>query len=68
MNVVKLLYNAEDAAEACSISERYFLALVSSGKAPQGLLLGRRRLWPVTSLEVWVSSGCRPRDEVNNGA
>ena len=56
----ELLIDAAEAARRLSLSKRYWLSLVATGRAPAGLLLGRRRLWRVDQLTAWVSSNCKP--------
>lgn len=51
---VMLLIDADEAARRLSLSKRYWLSLVATGKAPQGLLLGRRRLWTPEQLRAFV--------------
>ena len=51
-------------ADACAsrygISKRHWLRLVDRGAAVAPIRLGRLVRWPVTSLEAWEASGCRP--------
>ena len=57
----ELLIDAAEVGRRLSLSKRYWLSLVSSGRAPQGLLIGRRRLWRVDQLTAWVSDNCKPK-------
>lgn len=58
-----LLLNAEQAAALCSIAPSSWWALNSAGRIPQGVRLGKRRLWSRTELESWILSGCPRRDK-----
>ena len=58
----ELMVGSVEAARRLGMSKRYYLSLVASGRAPQGLTIGRRRLWPVRELEQWVLDGCKSRD------
>ena len=49
-----LAVDAKRAAELVGISRAHFLRLVASKRAPAGILLGRRRLWPVEHLRAWI--------------
>ena len=58
----ELMVGSVEAARRLGMSKRYYLSLVASGRAPQGLTIGRRRLWPVhgpDGLEQWVLNGCK---------
>lgn len=57
----ELLINSQEASRRLSISKRYFLQQVSAGAIPNGLLIGRRRLWSVSGLAKWVADGCKLR-------
>lgn len=59
--VEPLALGAAAAAAAIGVSRRHWLALADSGRAPAGLRLGRRRLWPAEELRAWVAAGCPPR-------
>ena len=50
----ELLIDAAEAARRLSLSKRYWLSLVSTGKAPQGVRVGRRRLWTPRQITAFV--------------
>jgi len=37
------------------------LLMVSAGRTPAPVRLGKRTLWRIQDLEAWVASGCPPR-------
>ena len=48
---IRLALGARDAALALGVSERSFRRGLACGRIPPGFRLGKRRLWPVASLE-----------------
>lgn len=57
-----LLVDAEGAAKLLGISKSGFLALHKTGKlGPEPIRWGRKNLWRVYALEIWVRCGCPPR-------
>ena len=61
----EILVNSKEAARRIGISKRFYLSIVSSGKIPQGIQLGRRRLWPVKDLEQWVDGMVKKQNEIS---
>jgi excisionase family DNA binding protein len=49
-------YSIDQACEWAGIARSTFYALMKSGDAPQGFKLGKRRLFPVATLEEWMAS------------
>ena len=58
-----LLVDISTAGKILSISKSFLLQLDASGKIPQPIHLGKRRLWRVEDLQRWVSMGCCSRRE-----
>ena len=52
-----LAVRAPVAARLCGVSRSHWLRLVGTGRAPQGVWLGERRLWPVRELQAWLEAG-----------
>jgi hypothetical protein len=62
--VEPLLVGAKQAARLLGVSARHLAGLHSSGRlGPLPVSLGRRQLWRVAELAVWVQAGCPPRQE-----
>jgi predicted DNA-binding transcriptional regulator AlpA len=57
-----LAVGAADAARMVGISRSSWLALVSAGRAPGGIRLGRRVVWRVGELSDWLEAGAPARD------
>lgn len=57
-----LLVDAEEAARLLSISRSTWYALVTSGRAPRGVRLGRCRRWSADDLRRWIEAGCPSRN------
>ena len=55
---VTLLINAEQVANILNISERTLWRLVSGGKVPQPVRIGRSARWRVQDIYDWIESGC----------
>lgn len=59
----KLLLSAAEVAGALGITRQHWYGLLSSGKAPLPLKLGRRSLWRAQEdIKNWVSAGCPNRE------
>lgn len=58
----RLAVSAADAARMLGISRSSWLALVSGGRAPGGIRLGRRVVWRVGELGDWLKAGAPTRD------
>ena len=52
-----LAVGAADAARMLGISRSSWLGLVSAGRAPGGIRLGRRVVWRVGELGDWLNAG-----------
>lgn len=63
---VSLLINAFDAAELCGVGKSQWYALVSSGKTPAPIKLGRKTLWRKSELQEWIEAGCPARKKWEN--
>lgn len=57
-----LAVDAVRAGKLVGVSRAHWLRLVRTGRAPAGVRLGRRRLWPVRELESWLAAGAPPRE------
>lgn len=57
-----LLLNATQCAALCNISRTTWYSLLSSGRVPLPVRLGRRPLWRRDELTAWVAAGCPARD------
>lgn len=53
-----ILIPAADAARMCGLSRSAFYKLVSSGRAPKPIKLGRASRWPRKLLVDWIAAGC----------
>lgn len=58
---VTLALSARDAATALGVSVQSFRRYVKAGMLPGGIVLGRRRLWPIRTLEQWIVARERER-------
>lgn len=61
--VEALAAGAIEAARLVGMSERGWRALVTSGRAPAGVRLGHRRVWPVAELRAWLAAGAPSREK-----
>ena len=57
-----VLIGAKEAARLCGVGRTTWFLLVSSGKAPAPVRLGRRVLWNRAELEAWIIAGCPVRE------
>lgn len=57
-----LAVGAADAARMIGLSRSSWLGLVSSGRAPGAIRLGRRLVWRVGELSDWLKAGAPNRD------
>jgi predicted DNA-binding transcriptional regulator AlpA len=53
-----VLINAEELARIMDISERTLWRLLSGGKVPQPVRIGRNTRWRLAEVEEWIASGC----------
>lgn len=58
-----LLLQAQEAANVARISRRQWDRMVSSGRAPAPVRLGRLVRWRADELRAWVTAGCPSRDQ-----
>jgi len=58
-----LLLSAAETAALLGISRSAFYSLLSSGRMPLPVRLGRRALWRRDLLELFVAWNCPPRDK-----
>lgn len=56
-----LAVDAIRAAKLCGVSRSTWLELCRSGRAPQGVKLGRCRRWILAELMAWLGAGAPPR-------
>ena len=57
-----LLVPAAEAARLCGVSRAFWYSLLSAGRTPVPIRLGRRTLWRVSELKEWVEAGCPARE------
>lgn len=60
--VPKLALSAEEVAELLGISRAHVWKLLSSGRLPEPVRLGRAVRWSRTTLEAWMEAGAPPVD------
>jgi predicted DNA-binding transcriptional regulator AlpA len=59
-----ILISHKEAARMCGgLSQSMWFSLISAGKTPAPIQLGRRRLWRRDELEAWCQAGCPNRDK-----
>lgn len=56
------LLSVKDVARTLSLSARSVWKLLSSGRLPQPVRLGRSVRWRADELTAWMDAGCPPRD------
>ena len=56
-------FDARGAAQFLCISRAHLMRLVASGRAPAGVKLGTRRIFPRAELAAWLAAGCPVRWE-----
>ena len=61
-NAGAFVVTADEAAGLLSISKRHFLRMVTSGRAPQGIRLGRCVRWRRDVLARFIERGCKMED------
>lgn len=55
----RLLAGVSEAARLLSVSRSYFYSMLSSGRCPiRPIKFGKKQLWRVSDLEIWVKAGC----------
>jgi predicted DNA-binding transcriptional regulator AlpA len=52
------LINAEELARMMDISERTLWRLLSGGKVPQPVRIGRNTRWRLAEVAAWIERGC----------
>jgi len=57
------LIGIEETAKMCGISRSTFYELISSGKTPLPIKLGKRVLFDIQELEEWIENKCPPRSK-----
>ena len=55
---VPMLINAEEVARMLDVSERTLWRLVSGGKVPPPVRIGRSTRWRVAEIRDWIDVGC----------
>ncbi len=58
-----LLVSANYAALMCGMGRTTWYKLVSTGKAPRPVKLGRLARWRRDELEAWIADGCPSRQK-----
>lgn len=61
--IPRFLLRRHEAARACGMSPATWDRLVSAGKTPAPIRLGKRLVWRVAELQAWTDAGCPPRAE-----
>ena len=56
------LLTARDVAALLNVSPRHVWKLLSSGKLPDPVRLGRSVRWRADELKAWTDAGCPARD------
>lgn len=57
-----VLISAAETARMCGLSQSAFYKLVSAGRAPKPIKLGRASRWSRQDVLDWIAAGC-PRQE-----
>jgi len=57
-NTVRVLINAEELARMMDVSERTLWRLLSGGKVPQPVRIGRNTRWRLAEVAEWIELGC----------
>ena len=57
-NTVPILINAEELARMMDVSERTLWRLLSGGKVPQPVRIGRNTRWRLAEVAEWIERGC----------
>ena len=57
-DMTQLLITAEEAAAALRVSERTLWRLLSAGKVPPPVRIGRNSRWRRAEIEGWIELGC----------
>lgn len=53
-----VLLTAEEVAAMLGVSERTLWRLLSAGKIPQPVRIGRNTRWRVAEIRDWIEKGC----------
>lgn len=59
-----VLVTVTETAKMCGVSRSAFYKLVSSGRAPKPIKLGRASRWRRQDIHDWISAGCPARDRM----
>jgi excisionase family DNA binding protein len=57
-NSVPVLINAEELARIMDVSERTLWRLLSGGKLPRPVRIGRNTRWRLAEVMEWIERGC----------
>jgi len=60
--IAPLLLSAVEAARACGVSRSSWYGLLSSGRVPLPVRLGRSVRWSAEELRRWTEAGCPSRE------
>jgi predicted DNA-binding transcriptional regulator AlpA len=58
IEALPLLIPAAVCAKMCGVSRSHWHVLLSSGRVPASIKLGRKRLWNKADILEWISHGC----------
>jgi predicted DNA-binding transcriptional regulator AlpA len=58
IDATPLLIRAEDVARMMGVSERTLWRLLSAGKVPQPVHIGRSTRWRLAEIREWIDGGC----------
>jgi len=61
MSAETLLIDARAAARLCGIGRTSWYGLLSAGRVPEPIRLGRAVRWRRDELIAWIAAGCPPR-------
>jgi len=61
-NPPPIALDARRLAAALGISPRHLETLLTSGRLPRPIRLGRRRVWPIDEVRSWLASGAPPQE------
>ncbi len=60
--VAPLVVDAFGLADMLLVSRSTILKLDSSGRIPNGVCLGRRKVWPIEEIREWLRAGAPTRE------
>lgn len=60
IDAAPLLIGVEELARMIGVSERTLWRLVSSGRVPAPVRIGRSTRWRLAEIREWIDRGCQP--------